>query len=289
VQVANELSFTRAAAKLLVAQPSLSQQIKSLERELKVPLFRRTKRKVELTAEGEFFLLEARELVHKAEQAMDDVRRMARGQLGRLRIGYTQSSIYDVLPLLLRRFRDSHPEIEIKLERPALTPVQVDALEKRLIDVALLRPPIRSDQLSLLTVRQEVFMAALSGRHPFASRGSLDLVDLAEEDFITLPLRDGSVLLAETISLCQRAGFVPRVRQEAAELDTILRLVAADLGIAIVPSATASLWLPDVVFKPLAGKSPRLETCLAWRSVDDSAIVRDFVNVAHELGVVKAS
>lgn len=283
------MSFTRAAAKLRVAQPSLSQQIKSLERELKVQLFRRTKRKVELTAEGDFFLLEARELVHRAEQAMEDVRRLARGQVGRLRIGYTQSNIYDVLPILLRHFRDSHPEVEIELERPALTPVQVDALEKGLVDVALLRPPIRSDQLSLLTVRQEVFMVALAGRHPLARRRSLDLVDLAGEDFITLPVRDGSVLLAETISLCQRAGFVPRVRQEAAELDTIVRLVAAGLGVAIVPSAVASPWLPDVVFKPIAGGSPRLETCLAWRTVDGSAIVRDFVNAARELGVFGAS
>lgn len=283
VAVAEELSFSRAADRLHIAQPSLSQQIRNLERELGVTLFRRTKRRVELSAPGEALLNEARDILHRAEQARELVRRVASGQVGRLTIGFVGSAIYDVLPALLRAFEERHPDVQVVLASPALTTFQIAALESGQTDLALLRPPVRSRKLRTLTVRREVFLVALPEHHRLAHRSQVSMHDLAGEAFVTLPVRLESVLLAETIALCQRWGFRPRVRQEATDLDTVLRLVAAGMGVALVPSSVAEARIRALVLRPLRERSPSLETCLAWRAADESATVQAFITLAQEI------
>lgn len=279
--VAEDLNFTSAAARLHIAQPSLSKQIRLLEEELQVELLRRTNRRVELTPAGEYLVVQAREIIERAEHLGEAVRRVARGQSGRLRIGYTQSAVYDVLPALLMRFRQRHPDVEVVLSQPSLTPAQERALEGGQVDAAILRPPLRSATLSMLVLRREVFLVALPERHPLARRSRVALTDLAQQEFVSLPVRD-SVLAVQTLVLCEHAGFRPRIQQEAGELDTVIRLVAAGFGVALVPSAIVKAAVPGVAYRPLRRRSPTLDTCLAWRVDDETPTVRALVELARE-------
>ena len=290
VAVAEELHFGRAAARLHMAQPPLSQQIKQFEEELGFQLFHRTKRSVRLTAAGERFLVETRLIFQRLEQAIATGRRTSRGELGELAIGFVGSASYSVLPLILQRFRQRCPQVELTL-RELTTNVQLEALQENRIDVGFVRPPIQGEGFAQQPILQESLVVALSEGHRLVRGGAagqvagqveLGIADLASEDFILFPRPLAPGLYDQVISLCQQGGFSPRVVQEAVQMQTIVGLVAAEIGIALVPESLRNLQRVGVVYLPLREVTPRAEIALVWREGDLSPTVGQFLEMVGE-------
>lgn len=253
IAVAEERNFSRAAERLHLAQPPLSQQIRSLERDLGVQLFHRTTRKVELTAAGDAFLGRARRLLADLDAAAEEARLVAAGSVGRLTIGCVGSVTYSLLPLLARGLASELPGIEVSFRGEMLVPDQVAALLAREIDLALLRPPVREPALDVRPLRHDRLVVAVPADHPLAHRRRLAVTALRGVDLLVHTGRSASVMFDRVVGLCREAGFEPRIRHEATETATLLTLVAGGLGVAVVPEPAASLGLPGVVHLPLSG------------------------------------
>jgi len=273
VAVAEEAHFGRAAERLQMAQPPLSQQIKALEAEMGVTLFRRTTRKVEITPAGERFLKRAREILAAVDDAVTEAEQVARGLLGRIAIGFTGSATYDLLPSLVRVLRADLPGIELDVYGEMLTPRQVVALEDGTLDLALLRPPVRSSAIDVRILRREPLIAVLPAQHPLADKGPVRLADLADDTFITYPSHNRSVVYEAVIDACQHAGFVPAAMHEVAETSTLVSFVAAGLGVALVPASVRHLQITGACYLPLAGTTREVELALATRVNEPSPLV----------------
>jgi DNA-binding transcriptional LysR family regulator len=282
VAVAEELHFGRAAARLRIAQPPLSQQIRKLEEELEVQLFYRTKRHVQLTEVGEIFLEEARQTLAQAARAREMAQKASRGELGRLAIGFVGSAVSEALPLLLVRFRERFPDVELTL-RELTTSQQIRALREGRIQIGLLRPPINDVTLSVETLLKEPLLVALPEQHLLAARRSLSVETLANERFIIFPRPQGPGLYDQIISLCQQAGFSPHIVQEAIQMQTILGLVAAGLGIALIPASARHLRSGEVVYCTLQPSVIHVEMALAWPKDAASPVLQAFLGVAREV------
>jgi DNA-binding transcriptional LysR family regulator len=249
--VAEELHFGRAAERLHIAQPPLSQQIRQLERELEVSLFTRSTRRVELTAAGEAYLKRAVAVLDAVDDAGQQARRIARGVEGHLTIGCVGSATYSVLPRLVRALRDELPHVEISIRGEMLAPAQLDALLNGDIDIALLRPPVDNARVRCESLRRDRLIAALPAEHPLAQRDLLRVSDLRGEDFIAHAGQGRSVMGGLLVAICADAGFAPRVRHEVSETSTLVTLVAAGLGVAVVPAPTADLDIAGVTYRQL--------------------------------------
>lgn len=282
VAVAEELHFGRAAVRLSIAQPPLSQQIQQLESELGVRLFVRARPRIALTDAGKAFLPAAREVLARAEAAVEAARRADRGELGALRIGFAGSAIYDMLPLMVRVYRERHPDVRVTL-REMNTLEQVEALEMGMLDTGFLRMPVRSPALALEVVRREPFIVALPEGHPLAALERIPPRALADEPFILLPRHWQSGFYDEVIAFCRAQGFSPRVVQEATELHTIVGLVMAGLGVSLVPASLHHLREQGVAYRPLEGDPPVAEMALAWRRDDDSRVLAGFLATARAI------
>ena len=187
VAVAEELSFTRAAERLSMAQSPISEQVRKLERELGVTLFNRTTRSVELTATGRIFYDEARLVLGAAAKAADSARLAGQGRLGRLSLGFGGSTTYELMPQLVRAYKQRYPEVVLEVRSDMLTPPQVDALLDGTLSVGLLRAPVNAEGLVVEVMRDEPLVVLLPVTHPLASGVDLDLYDLRNEDFISYP------------------------------------------------------------------------------------------------------
>lgn len=282
VAVAEELHFGRAAARLLMAQPPLSQQIRQLEDELGVALFARTRRRVELTQAGEVFLAEARLVLAAADQAVRSVRRAGRGEIGRLAVGFTGSAIYGVLPLIFRVYRERFPDVNLVLQELP-TADQVQALHAGRIQAGFLRLPLADDTLRIETILHEPIIVALPASHPLAAAAVVPLAALRAEPLVLIPRHVSPGLHDQILSACRGAGFSPHVRQEANQMQTIVGLVAAGLGLSLVPAAVQNLQTPGVVYRPLDTPGPRLDLGLAWRHDDPSPVLAGFVTLVREI------
>jgi len=265
VVVAEECHFGRAAARLRMAQPPLSQQIKHLEAEIGVTLFTRSTRKVELTPTGERFLERARQILTSLDNAVEEAGRIAEGMLGTLAIGFTGSATYDLLPTLARVLRSELPGIELDLKGEMLTPVQVAALLDGTLDLAFLRPPVRSPDIDVRVLRREPLIAVLPEAHPLASREKVNLADLRDEPFISYPSHNRSVVYETVIEACQHSGFTPARVHEVGETSTLVSFVAAGLGVALVPASVRHLQITGARYMPLAGNTREVELALATR------------------------
>jgi DNA-binding transcriptional LysR family regulator len=280
--VADELHFGRAAARLHIAQPPLSQQIRQLEAELGYPLFLRTQRRVRLTEAGAAFRAEARALLERLEQAKAAAGRVARGEAGALAVGFIASATYALLPRLYRRFRERHPDVALGLEEMS-TAEQVEALRAGRIQLGLARPPVGDDTLHVETLSEEPLVAALPARHPLAARKTLPLRALAHEPFILFPRQPRPGWIDVVQDACRAAGFRPAVAQEVLELSTAVTLVAAGIGVSLVPASAQGLRLDGVAYRPLRAPAPRT-TLVALRRPDDPRPVVDrFLAVTREL------
>jgi DNA-binding transcriptional LysR family regulator len=279
VAVAEHLHFGRAAAALHISQPPLSRAIHGLETQLGARLLARSKRRVELTPEGARFYEEAKRLLGQLERAAREVGAMASGESGRLRLGFVSLADYGVLPGLLKGFKTARPGVSLAL-REMLSPEQAAALGAGELDFGLLLPPVAGD-LEHLVVQSEKFVAALPSRHAAARRGRVAMRALAGEPFVMVPREIAPGLYDIVAGLAARAGFAPRIAQEAIQMQTVVSLVSSGLGVAIVPASIANLGRRGVVYREIADPHPRLDLWLAWRRGELGATARDFLAQAR--------
>jgi DNA-binding transcriptional LysR family regulator len=284
VAVAEELHFGRAAARLRIAQPPLSRQIRDLEREIGAPLLSRTKKRVALTPAGRAFLPEARLAIAQAKRAKRAALSAARGEMGELRVGFVEAATYSgVLPGVLRHFRKHLPDVGLELFEMSSFQ-QAEALRQGRIDLGILHsPPPDADRwLRLERVLEDRLVVALPRGHHLAKRSRLALRALAPEPFLLFPRYAAMVLYDRIIAACRDAGFSPSVVQEAAQMQTIIGLVAAGLGVALVPASIVQLRRPGVVYRPLRDLAVDMGTWAVWK-VDDASVVRErFLSVVRE-------
>jgi len=287
VAVAEEGHVTRAAERLGIQQPPLSQQIRALETELDAQLLRRKPRGVELTPAGRTFLGEAKAILARAEEAVAAARRAARGEAGRIGIGFTSSaSFHPFVPRAIRAFREAHPLVALSLEESGTTEL-VDALRAERIDAAFVRSPVgESADLTVRPLFDEPMVAALPRGHSLSGAAdSLPLDALAGETFILYRRPVGPGLHDAIIAACDRAGFSPRIGQEAPRMLSTLSLVAAGLGVTVVPRSMSRLEAEGVAYRALAEATQLTAPLnLAFRRNETDAAVRRFVALVQEGG-----
>lgn len=283
VAVAEERHFGRAAERLHMAQPPLSQQIRQLEGELGTRLFARTTRKVDLTRAGELFLERARRILADVECAALDAQRAERGEVGRLAVGFTGSATYELLPAIATALRTELPDVELELHGEMLTPAQVEALLSGALDVALLRPPVNAPELTVHVIRREPLIAVLPADHRLAGASAVRLADLRDDPFITYPSHFRSVIHEAVEEACRKAGFRPEVAQEVAETSTVVSFVAAGLGVALVPASVQHLRVTGAVYRPLAGSTEEVALAVASRTDDPNPVIEPFLTRVRAL------
>ena len=278
IAVAEEMHFGRAAERLFMAQPPLSQSIRQLEMEIGCALFERTSRRVALTPAGEVFLVDARQILALTEAAAISARRAAKGEAGWLGIGFSASASYDLLPDVLRAFRDTYPAVELLLyEQNAAE--QADALRGRTIHLGIARPSIDEPGVVREIIAREPFIAAIPEGHPLAALTEITLSSLATESLILFPRLPKPSYGDTVLALCESAGFTPRAAQEVREMQTAISLVAAGIGIALVPEPVQNLRRAGVAYRPLSEPSARTELTAAYRADDISPVLRNFITV----------
>ncbi|MFL9870139.1 LysR family transcriptional regulator [Paraburkholderia megapolitana] len=281
IAVAEELHFGRAAARLHMAQPPLSQAIQNLEEMVGVALFARSRHFVALTPAGKVFLDEARALLAQGQQAIDAARRANEGVSGRVAVGFVGSVSYELLPRMLRQFRIRFPTIHIDLRE--LTSVeQIENLRTGKIDIGILRLPINdAADLNVRTIEVERFIAVIPRDHRLAAAQTIRLEDLADDAFMTFPPDRVPSLHAKFLLACEAAGFSPRIALEAWQMASMVSLVAAGIGVVLLPAQVRTSPHPGVVYKDLANDSDhfQLRIAVAWRSNDVSPNVQSLLAV----------
>jgi DNA-binding transcriptional LysR family regulator len=279
VAVAEELHFGHAASRLNTSQPSLSQQIRDLERELKVDLFLRTKRHVALTPAGQRFLQEARGILSSAERAAGLARETARGESQKLAVGISPETDWLFLGQALRLFAEHAPSVHVVFQN--LTPeAQVDALRGGEIDVGFVGLPLEAEGLVTEATGRVRLVVALPGKHPMARNGSLKLEELSKEAYVLWPRHLSPGSYDQLLSVFRRAGFGPPIAMEGGlpSTRTVLGMIAAGLTIALVDPALQQMAAPGVVFRPLAGRGVFTETGVLYRRADPSPILASFLH-----------
>ncbi|CAL78537.1 putative transcriptional regulatory protein, LysR family [Bradyrhizobium sp. ORS 278] len=266
VAVAEEASFTRAAARLRIAQPALSRQIKAVEQEIGFALFQRGLRGVTLTEAGRVLIASARSVLAEAEAAVQKARRAGRGELGLLRIGFTASASFNPFVTgAIRDFRTAYPDVEIELIEEA-TSFLLERFANGRLDVAFIRPaPGEVDHLLSQRAVTEPLVVAMPSAHKQAARKSVALASLADDAFILYPRPNGRALFDSIVSACQAAGFSPKILQVAPQLTSVVNLVATGIGVSIVPRSMAQVSTDGVVYRPLT-HAPKAEITLVRRN-----------------------
>lgn len=291
IVLAEELNFSRAAERLQMAQPPLSQQIRALENELGLQLFDRTTRPLQLTPAGQVFLEKTRQVFTQVEQAKVLAKRASRGEIGQLRVGINTSIANSILPDILRTFCDRFPEVEVVLQEQA-SYQQLQKLCDRHIDVGfvnlhhLQQIDENDDTLRFVSILQEPFVIVLPESHPLAQQTQVSLTALADELFILPPPHLPSGLYDQIVSLCQHVGFSPKVKQEATWMSTVLSLVAGGVGISLLPANAQNLKRTGVVFRLIQEQSPIFQMAMVWRRNDSSIILRNFLEIARNVRVL---
>jgi len=279
VAVAEELHFGRAAHRLNVSQPPLSVQIRALEDELGAPLFTRDRRNVELTEAGRILLAEARKILHQLEHARVMVQRAGRGEIGRLAIGFITPVEYNVLPNLLGEFRRRYPDVVMTL-RETMSDQQLAELDSGTLDIGLLSAPVDRPTIESRGIWRERVVLAVPAQHAFARLASIPLRKLANEQFIMFPRSIAPALYDDVLQFCRRGGFSLQIVQEATQSQTIISLVSAGIGLAILPSSIQGLRRAGVTYRPFREQSPSVETVIAYRKDRSSLAIENFVRLA---------
>ncbi|ABS16110.1 MULTISPECIES: LysR family transcriptional regulator [Brucella/Ochrobactrum group] len=253
--VAEEGNFTRAAAKLGIGQPPLSQQIRDLENEIGVALFHRVPHGAELTAAGTAFLGEAKASLAAAEKAKLVAQGTARGETGRLALGFTASSAFNpTVSGTIRKFRARWPDVRLTLTEMN-SHLLMEKLVRGEVDAAFIRPGLEnSKDVRMKRLADEPMLIALPSHHPLAVHPKLPISALANEAFVLFPRIVGLSLYDDVVEACRNAGFEMIVAQEAPQMPSVVNLVAADLGVSIVPTAIAQIKLAGVTYRPIEGE-----------------------------------
>ncbi len=282
VTVAEELHFTRAAERLHIGQPPLSQQIQALEEEIGVQLLERSKRWVRLTPAGKSFLEDARKILALSEQAPQTARRASRGEIGELRIGFTPSTPFtEIFPVVINLFRRQFPQVTLSLrEMPTMR--QLAAIEERQLDLGFIRPTEVDvgKAISLTILSNDPLLLVMPAKHRLAKRTSIPFKELAGESFVMYPHHAGTGLSRQVQRLCREAGFEPQIVQEAQEASTIIGLVAAGCGISILPESFRKIHLNGVAYRPMAGEASSTSLMLAKLADENTVLTEAFVRLA---------
>ncbi|MCS0589766.1 LysR family transcriptional regulator [Massilia norwichensis] len=282
VTVAEELHFGRAAARLHMTQPPLSQAIAALEELLEAPLFVRNRRTVELAPAGSALLPEARRLLAEADALPALARRAAAGEAGRLALAFVTSADYSVLPPFLRRYSERYPAVHLNLLE-ATSDVQVEELLRGRVDAGLLIPPLpdkAEGELDYMKVLEEpLILCAPAGLEALTNQAPVRLQDLPRLPLIIFP-REISPALHDAILSCFRAaGITPTIGQLAIQMQTIVSLVSSGMGLALVPQSVSNLMRPGVEYRALADPTPLVETGIAWRRDNPSPVLQGFLEL----------
>ncbi len=282
VAVAEELHFTRAAARLGIAQPPLSQQIRQLERELEVELLWRGRRRVELTEAGRIYLSEAREILQRVSSAGVAARRAARGETGALAVGVVASATYGVMPRVFRTFRARNPDVAFSVSVMS-SGAQVDAIRGGRLQLGFVRPPFGDETLVAETVHEEPVVIVLPSGHPLAVRRALRLAELEREPFIVFPRDRRPGWLDFMMELCRAAGFQPAIAQEVPDLATAMALVASGVGVSLVPGSVRDLRRTGVEYREIAAPAPRTSLVALRRPGAPAPVALRFLEVVREV------
>jgi DNA-binding transcriptional LysR family regulator len=273
VVLAEELHFGRAAERLGVAQPPLSQQIRRLEDKVGHALFDRAPGRVALTPAGRQLLPAARRALTELADGLAAARAAGSGRAGRIRLGFAASLALTVLPDLLRAYRRTYPDVRMDITEMTTAP-QIAALRQESIDVGLLRePPADDPDLAFRTILTEGFVAVLPAGHPLAAQRRVRVAQLAGSPFVLLPRTAGPGLHDRITTLCQDAGFTPRTAQHAVEWQTVCALVEADLGVSLAPASIRRIRLKNVAFRSIEPGTFRTSVAVAWRKSDRNPLV----------------
>jgi DNA-binding transcriptional LysR family regulator len=285
VAVAEELHFRRAAERLHISQPPLSQQIRALERELGLTLFERNRRRVTLSPAGESFLPEARAILASVDRAAESARRVSRGELGVLSIGFVGSAMFSpMLPGILRDFRTGFPDVDLRLrELPTLA--QLQALLAGRIDIGVIRGPVApasiDGALELITIQSEHMVVALPKSHRLTGQARVAPGDLVGESFVFLDRRESPGLFDSLRTVMGAAGGIPDDVLEVSEMQTIIALVASGFGVSLVPASVGEFDRSGVAYRELTGSNATVELNLAWRAAEASPVREAFLTVAR--------
>lgn len=278
--VAETLHFSKAAERLGIAQPPLSQQIRRLEELVGHRLFDRTTRGVKLTLAGQLLEERARTTMDKVQDDLAQVRRLGRGEEGTLTVGFSGSVMFTELPTAIGIYRRRYPKVELRL-REMSTSAQIAALLDGTLDLAFLRDGDPTDGVEMSTVLKEPFVAVLPETHVLARKRSLRVGDLRQEPFILFARRMGPLAFDRTMSCCEQNGFRPRIVQDAPQWPTLVRLVAAGLGVSLAPACVAHIALPGAVYRDVHAAC-RTTIDLGMKSGSDKILSRNFIQIARE-------
>jgi DNA-binding transcriptional LysR family regulator len=283
VALAEELHFSRAARRLGISQPPLSQQIRALELSLQAPLFERTNRRVELTEAGRALLVEARATLDQAERAASIVGQAQRGEIGELRIGFAPSApLIAPFTATVLAFRKSAPGVRLVLGEQVTTE-QIDALAERRLHIGFIRSPAAPDlpdAIAAIELHREPLAVFMRADHPLARNRTVPPKALANEPFIFFPRSHGTSLYDQVLALCRKAGFTPRIDQEARGNATILGLVAVGLGVSILPASLRGIAVANTACRPLSPAGVPTSMWLIHRRHDQSPASAAFVALA---------
>lgn len=283
VTVAEELHFGRAALRLRIAQPPLTRHIAALEADLDIRLFERSTRAVQLTPAGALFLEHARSVIHAVDEAEATARKMAQGMVGRVVIGYASSiPMSDAFSDIIRNASRSMPEVELAF-REVSTATQRQQIANGTMDVGFgwsAKAP--GERIRSLVVSRESLVAAVPARSKYADKATIEFRELVKENFVTFPAGYGSALNAALEDLCAQEGVTPRTGPTASQITTLVSLVAAERGVAIVPGFTSTLQRSGVAYVPLA-RPHVLELVVTWSEPFSSSCVEQFIEFARSI------
>ena len=281
--VVDEMHFGRAASRLRIAQPALSQQIKRLERDLDVTLFDRSHRRIELTEAGQRLADDGRCLLAYAAQVVDATQMAARGAVGTLRVGMVGTAVVSLLPILVRGFHSRFPDARLE---PVEMPVglrHIEAIRERRVDAGLLRyHPGDTDGVTVEPILEDSLVAVLPTDHPLAEEHTIDLGDLRDQTFVLWPRWGAPHLYDAIFSTADSIGFAPQIGHEALELTTLLSMVAAGLGVSLLPASVRPLTRAGVCYRDLDPPAPTSALAIAWRHGNDSQLLHSFLRVVRE-------
>jgi DNA-binding transcriptional LysR family regulator len=284
ITVAEELHMHRAAERLNMAQPALSQQIKSLEERLGVSLFSRAHRRLTLTPAGEAFLQKARMAIEMADQAVLEARRTARGEQGVLNLGYVSSAMFnEKLPAMLRQLHTRWPDIRVSLTTGDVQTLY-EAVQNYRLDIAAIRAPLPAvpDELVVRPFFSEKTRLALWEQHPLANATALTLASLKNENWITLTDPDGMGLEHYFTDACRQAGFQPKVVQKVSDVPTVISLVSAGFGIALLPASVQAIRLNNVVYIDTLDRLVQSELAMVYHRAIRSEVLKKFLGQIQE-------
>src|SRR5271155_1532646 len=278
--VADTLHFSKAAQRLGIAQPPLSQQIRRLEELLGHRLFDRTTRGVKLTLAGHLLAERARSTLEKVQEDLAQVRRLGRGEEGTLTVGFSGSVMFTELPAAIQSYRRRYPKVELRL-RELVTTAQITALLNGTLDLAFLRDGDPTEGIRITTLLKEKYVAVLPEAHPLAQRRSLSVKALEGEPFIMFARRMGPLAYDRTIACCERSGFRPNIVQDAPQWLTLVRLVAAGLRVTLAPACVARVAMPGAVYRAVKAAC-RTTIDLGVKAGTESVLARNFIEIANQ-------